>query len=139
LFARWKALVSIWVQNRKWPLAIGLFTISLAISGCERQAPEAPAGLLTSREAQWDGAAIFAAHCSICHGVNGDGRGLQREGMDPLPANLTLPPWSDAPNAGQTFLAIRNGVPRTAMPSWPTLSDRQIWDLVAYITARKNS
>ena len=56
--------------------------------------------------------------------------------MDPRPANLTLPPWSDAANAGRTFLIIRNGVPGTAMSPWPSLSDRQIWDLVAYITSR---
>jgi mono/diheme cytochrome c family protein len=55
--------------------------------------------------------------------------------MSPPPANLTLPPWSEVANAGQTFLAIRNGVRLTAMPSWPTLSDQQIWQLVAYIAS----
>jgi len=57
--------------------------------------------------------------------------------MNPLPANLTLPPWSEAANAGRTFAAIRNGVPRTAMPPWPSLSDSQVWDVVAYITTLK--
>ncbi len=53
--------------------------------------------------------------------------------MIPAPANLTLPPWSDRANAGQTFLAIRNGVPGTAMAPWPTLSDPEVWQLVAFI------
>lgn len=53
--------------------------------------------------------------------------------MDPPPADLTVPPWPDRANAGRTFLAIREGVPRTAMAPWPTLSDLQIWQLVAYI------
>jgi len=53
--------------------------------------------------------------------------------MTPPPANLTLPPWSTAAGAGRTFLAIRNGVRGTAMASWPALSDRQSWALVAYI------
>ena len=93
--------------------------------------------MLTSRQAQQTGAAIFAAKCAICHGVNADGRGQRHEAMNPAPANLTLPPWSDVASAGQTFLAIRNGVPGTAMPSWSTLGDQEIWNLVAYITSRK--
>jgi mono/diheme cytochrome c family protein len=88
---------------------------------------------LSSPEARQAGRIIFAANCAICHGAGGDGRGARRAGINPPPANLTLPPWSDPANAGRTFLAIRNGVPRTAMPSWPTLADNQIWQLVAYI------
>jgi mono/diheme cytochrome c family protein len=53
--------------------------------------------------------------------------------MSPPPANLTVPPWSESAHAGQTFLAIRQGVAGTAMAPWPMLSDREIWELVAYI------
>lgn len=115
---------------------MALFTISLAISGCEQEPPVAPAGVLTSREAQQAGGVIFSNHCAICHGVNGDGRGMRREGLDPSPANLTLPPWSEEASASRTYLAIRNGVRGTAMASWPELTDRHIWDLVAYIISR---
>jgi mono/diheme cytochrome c family protein len=55
--------------------------------------------------------------------------------MNPLPANLTAPPWSETASASQTFLVIRKGVPRTAMPPWPMFSDQQIWQLIAYITS----
>jgi mono/diheme cytochrome c family protein len=99
--------------------------------------PTPPAGLLTSPEARQTGGATYAAQCAICHGVDADGRGQRREGMNPPPANLRVPPWSETATAGRTFLAIRNGVPRTAMPPWPTLSDQQIWQLVAYITSLK--
>lgn len=85
------------------------------------------------------GGVIFAANCAICHGVNRDGSGQRREGVNPPPANLTLPPWSEEKNAGRTYLAIRHGVPGTAMPSWPMLDDRQVWELVAYITSRKGA
>ncbi|MGA2843364.1 MAG: cytochrome c [Steroidobacteraceae bacterium] len=139
LSARCKALAIRWFGNRGRQAGIALFTISLAISGCEREAPNVPAGLLASREARQAGGVIFAANCAICHGVSGDGRGQRRESMNPPPANLTLPPWSEETSAGRTFLAIRNGVPGTAMPSWRILDDRQIWDLVAYITSRKGS
>ena len=126
-----------WLGIRNLPTGIALFTISLVISGCER-APSAPAGLLASPEAQQAGAAIFAANCAICHGANADGSGQRREGMDPAPANLTVPPWSEAVSAGQTFLVVRNGVRRTAMPAWPTFTDQQIWQVVAYLTSLKN-
>lgn len=53
--------------------------------------------------------------------------------MIPPPANLTLPPWSQHASAAQTFLAIRNGVPGTAMAPWPSLSDAEVWQLVAHI------
>jgi mono/diheme cytochrome c family protein len=98
-------------------------------------APSAPAGLLASPQAQQAGAAIFAANCVICHGTRADGQGQRREGLNPLPANLTVPPWSETSSAGQTFQVIRNGVPRTAMPRWSMFSDQQIWQLVAYITS----
>jgi mono/diheme cytochrome c family protein len=55
--------------------------------------------------------------------------------MNPPPADLTLPPWSEPANVGRTFLAIRNGVPRTAMAQWPMFTEKQIWELVAYIAS----
>ena len=53
--------------------------------------------------------------------------------MVPRPANLIMPPWSERSEAARTFLAIRQGVPGTAMAAWPTLSDEQLWQLVAHI------
>jgi hypothetical protein len=53
--------------------------------------------------------------------------------MIPPPANLTVPPWSERTSAGRTFLAIRYGMPGTAMASWPSLSDSEVWQLVAHI------
>ena len=94
--------------------------------------------MLASRDAQQAGGVLFAANCAICHGAGADGRGQRREGLNPPPANLTLPPWSDVTTADRTFLAIRNGVPRTAMPAWPVFSDQQVWQLVAYITSLNN-
>jgi len=97
--------------------------------------PSAPAGLLASPQARQAGGAIYAANCAICHGSNGDGHGERREGMNPPPANLRLPPWSDAKSAGKAFLAIRSGVRGTAMPAWPSLTDQQIWSVIAYIVS----
>jgi high-affinity iron transporter len=93
-----------------------------------------PAGLLTSPEARAAGRGLFAANCAICHGASGDGRGLRWEGMNPPPANLTMLAWPDEASSSRTiYKAIHDGVPRTAMPSWSTLGEQQIWNLVAYI------
>jgi high-affinity iron transporter len=113
-----------------------LSTISLAISGCEGASP--PAGVLSSPSAQVAGATLFATRCAICHGTNGDGQGIRHAFMDPPPANLTLPPWSELANAAQTHDVIRNGVRGTAMASWASLGDHQIWELVAYIISLKS-
>jgi high-affinity iron transporter len=96
-----------------------------------------PAGLLSSREAEDAGRVIFAANCAICHGAKGDGRGLRREGMIPPPADLTLLSRPDKAEATRTYRVIKNGTPGSAMPSWPMLSDRQIWDVVAYVHSLK--
>lgn len=101
--------------------------------------PSPPAGLLASSASQRAGGQLFAADCAICHGTNGEGQGLRQEDLNPAPANLTMPPWSQPANAGRTFLAIRQGVPRTAMAPWPMLSDEQIWQLVAYIETLQDS
>lgn len=66
----------------------------------------------------------------------GEGDGPQRSFMMPPPADLTVAPWSQPAHAERAFAAIRGGVRGTAMASWPTLNDRQIWELVACIEAR---
>jgi len=58
--------------------------------------------------------------------------------MNPPPANLTLPPWSEEANAPRTYVAIRDGVRGTPMTSWAMLGDRRIWELVAYIGSLKD-
>ena len=130
---RYKALAIKWLLKPLLRVGIALIIIALVISGCERESPQGPSGLFSSRAAQEAGANVFAAHCAICHGKNGDGRGLRKEGVVPPPADLRQPPWSEPTHAVRTFAAIRHGVRGTAMPAWPSLSDRQIWDVVAYI------
>jgi high-affinity iron transporter len=100
--------------------------------------PQPPAGLLSSPDARLAGAATFATHCAICHGIRGDGHGRRKEGMSPRPADLTLPPWSEQVNAPRTYVAIRNGVPGTPMSSWAILGDRRIWEVVAYLISPKD-
>jgi mono/diheme cytochrome c family protein len=73
------------------------------------------------------GKEIFEANCTICHGVEGDGSGL--EGA----ANFTNFRFVRQKEPSELFKAIRDGVEGTAMPAWgDTLSEIDIWDVLYY-------
>jgi len=99
----------------------------------EYRAVAIPAGLLTSPDAVSKGGALFHRYCTLCHGVKGDGRGLQSEGLDPKPRDLTDPAWRRSTSPRHVFFAIREGVHGTAMPGWKSLSEEDAWELTAYV------
>jgi high-affinity iron transporter len=93
-----------------------------------------PQGLLTSPDAVKQGGALFHKYCTLCHGVRGDGHGLQSEGLNPKPRDLTDPAWRQTTSPRHVFFAIREGVHGTAMPAWKgTLSESDSWALTAYV------
>ena len=77
------------------------------------------------------GAALYRAHCALCHGARGDGRGVRREGLSTPPRDFRDPAWR--PRASDVAAAIRRGVRGTAMSAWPALSDGEVADLAAYV------
>jgi mono/diheme cytochrome c family protein len=109
---------------------------------------------------------VFSYYCSHCHGVKGQGNGFNAVNLDPRPRDLTdsVEPYMAESTNEQIFHSIREGVsdafPEKAaaaekkekkaeedegggsplMPYWGyTLSEDEIWDLVAYIrTLHKN-
>jgi len=97
-----------------------------------------PTGVLTSSRALKDGRGLFVQNCAICHGGNGDGHGPRSAEMIPPPNDLTSPPWSDSDSGPKVYEAIRDGVAGTAMPSWKTLDDNQLWSLAAYVHSLGN-
>jgi high-affinity iron transporter len=112
---------------------------SLVLSGCHSADGDLPREYRTaavptaSAEAVDRGRALFQKYCTLCHGVRGDGRGLQHEGLVPPPQDFTDPGWRTTTSARQVFFAIREGRARTAMPSWKSLSEQDGWDLTAYV------
>ncbi len=79
------------------------------------------------------GKTIYAEKCASCHGNSGKGDG---ERANQLPNPVTA--LSDLEVVRQAtpsnwFMTIRNGNLERYMPPFPTLSDRQIWDTVAYL------
>ena len=118
--------------------ALGLLLMSLALSACN--APEdagihvdVPQDRLDSREAQRRGQALFLQKCAICHGVRADGDGVRREGLSAKPANFRNKDWRARTNALHVYTVLSEGKRGSSMPAWPTLSDEERWDLVAFV------
>ena len=70
------------------------------------------------------GERLFLGQCGRCHGPKGEGG---------LGAMLAQPRLSHAPDDPALFKLIRDGIPGTEMPSGPTLTSREIWQLAAYV------
>lgn len=118
-------------------MALGLFT--LACKGADADLPPAyrkipvPEDRLSSAAALEHGRALFLQHCALCHGVEGDGRGQRREGFARPPRDFTDVAWRRTVTPRRVFFAVREGIHGTAMPSWKTLPDDELWDLTAYV------
>ncbi|MCX8061305.1 MAG: c-type cytochrome [Anaerolineales bacterium] len=78
------------------------------------------------------GKAIFEEKCAPCHGVNGDGDGPRAAQLpNPVPALSDLEIARQAVPA-RWYLIVTNGNLERFMPPFPSLSDSQRWDVVAY-------
>jgi mono/diheme cytochrome c family protein len=123
--------------------ALMLFSAALVLSSCrpdpdgDLPAPyreiRVPTARLQSAAALDHGRALYQAHCVLCHGVNGDGRGVRREGLTSDPRDFTDVHWRERFSPRRTFWVLREGKPNTAMASFRALSDDDLWDLTAYV------
>ena len=77
------------------------------------------------------GREIYVNTCIRCHGIDGKGAtGIQ---LAPPPADLTSNAVQNRLDAS-LFKRIHDGRPNTAMGAWKySLSDDEIWDVLAYI------
>lgn len=71
-----------------------------------------------------EGASLFRANCSPCHGLDARGGG---RGPD-----LTIGRWIHGGSDEAIFRTISQGVPGTEMPANP-FEDSEIWAIVAYL------
>jgi len=80
----------------------------------------------------------YATYCRQCHGIKGNGKGVNSPPMSVKPRNHTNTKEMSALTDTGIFMAIKEGglaVSRSVlMPSWgSTFSDKEIVDLVAYL------
>ena len=92
-----------------------------------------PDAELTSVAARERGRTLFFKSCALCHGVRGDGRGERKEGLEVPPRDFTDPEWRGHTSPRHVFFAIREGIAGTPMPAWKSLSERDAWDLTAFL------
>jgi len=109
-------------------------SLLLGAAACGGEATLAPpAGLMESSAARERGRLAYLDHCALCHGVSADGRGVRANALSGPPADFTSPAWRTGTSPGEVFTVVRDGKPGTSMASWRSLSEDEIWDLVAYL------
>jgi ZIP family zinc transporter len=80
------------------------------------------------------GAAIYAEHCSTCHGDKGDGKGPKAAELDVSPRDFTDRAWAAGEADAEWFDVISFGRPHTPMEGWhQKLSESERWDVIAYV------
>ncbi len=127
-------------MNLRWrsALAVGWLLLAFGCKDPDRQLPTRYRGLpipkarLASSQARASGRRLYLVHCAICHGENADGQ-RPRHILSVRPADFTNRSWRAEATPRRTFFVIREGVHGTPMPAWPSFSDEETWDLVAYV------
>lgn len=80
-----------------------------------------------------NGSKLFAANCASCHGIKGDGNGLNAKGLDPAPTNFLDGELMKEVSPYQAYNTIKLGVPGTAMLPFTNLKESEYWDLAFYV------
>jgi high-affinity iron transporter len=117
--------------------------MSLALSACSTEEAnhstvdyselDVPIGRLSSDEARERGRDLFKQKCALCHGERADGNGVRSKGLSGKPANFGSPDWRANTTPAFVFQVLSEGKRGTSMPAWPTLSEDQKWDVIAYV------
>jgi mono/diheme cytochrome c family protein len=77
------------------------------------------------------GPELYALHCAGCHGANGDGNGIAATFLFPKPRNFRAGRFrlastvNGVPSAADLDAVIQRGMPGSAMPPWPKLTESQ--------------
>jgi cytochrome c oxidase cbb3-type subunit 2 len=79
------------------------------------------------------GRVLYAANCTACHGVKGDGKGPAAIALKPKPNDFTLGTYWAEKTDEQLVAAIKGGRPGTSMTGFATLTDADLAQLVAYL------
>lgn len=80
-----------------------------------------------------EGEGLFVQSCATCHGATGGLDGPAARALSKLPPEIGTFAWQAGHSDVQIAAAIRSGIPGTAMPGTPELSDDQVAKMVAYV------
>lgn len=77
---------------------------------------------------------VWNAHCTVCHGIKGDGKGPGAAGMTPPPTNLTSATAMKGVNESRLYKSITKGRPGTAMAGFEKiLTADEVYEVILYI------
>lgn len=114
-----------------------LLIILFMVPAAAAAQPEPDLGTEEQREA---GRLLYMEKCAQCHGEEGAGDGIAAPFMRPMPRDFTAgiykvrtTPSGQLPTDDDLKRIIREGMPYTGMPAWPSLSEREIANLVYYV------
>jgi high-affinity iron transporter len=79
------------------------------------------------------GAEIFQQACAACHGADGKAQVAIADTMEPRPANFHDADIMAGLTPYKAFNTTSFGVPGTAMPGYPTLSEDERWSVAFYL------
>ncbi len=79
-----------------------------------------------------NGKVLFDQKCSKCHGEKGLGDGPQSAQLSVPAAALGLADFARQYTPAEWYSVVSQGDTQQFMPAFPSLTDRQRWDLVAY-------
>jgi putative copper export protein/mono/diheme cytochrome c family protein len=138
------ALLSVIRRFRHWPLVTGAGLLTLAAGFAlwlpllsvdayptTYVRPTVPYNALSIA----NGLRLYADHCALCHGTEGDDDGPAASGLRPRPSDLTAKHTADH-TAGDIFWWLTYGKRNTAMPGFrDRLSEEERWDVINVIRA----
>jgi mono/diheme cytochrome c family protein len=103
--------------------------------------PDLFRGYVFSEDKRSSGRRVYETYCIGCHGDEGLGDGQAAEFLNPKPRNFVNEAYKffhfgepgPFPSDASLEITIRNGIPGSAMPAFPLLSDQEIRDVTTYI------
>lgn len=103
--------------------------------------PDLFRGYVFSADQRSPGKKTYDTYCIGCHGEEGLGNGPAAEFLNPKPRNFVNGQYKffhfnepgPFPSDESLKITIRNGLPGSAMPAFPLLTDQEIQDVATYI------
>jgi len=114
-----------------WSLTLEVIDIARVRSIKARAAGIVPPVNLADHKRVVAGTSHFAEYCVSCHSAPGVQSGELAKGMYPQPPVLTDSAKQYSP--GELFWIIQNGIKMSGMPSWPGLSDDDLWNVISFL------
>jgi hypothetical protein len=79
------------------------------------------------------GKQLFSAHCASCHGAMGNGQGAAAQALASKPMNFLDSARMASMSPLSVFTSVKLGVQNTAMPSFSTLAEDELWAVSFYV------